>query len=210
MTTVRLFSFDTGQCESSKCSGKKLVRLGHVKELNLKQRFRGVVLTPYSNLYVSPADTSILMEQGLCVVDCSWNRAEEADSISIFKRTAGPNPRLIPYLIAANTINYGRPQRLNDAEAWAAALFICGFEEQARDILSSFGYGDAFFELNSGYFQIYQQCRTAQEVKDAHDNFIKEIQEYQAQKEEIKQSKSSDAYLDPSLLPPNSSDEEYE
>lgn len=58
---------------------------------------------------------------------------------------------MIPFLIAANTINYGRPYHLNDVEALASVLYLIGREEEARNILKGFKYGDEFFKLNIEY-----------------------------------------------------------
>jgi len=54
----------------------------------------------------------------------------------------------VPYLIAANPVNYGRPWRLNCAEALAAASFIVGLDEVAERLLSKFGWSDSFMTLN--------------------------------------------------------------
>jgi pre-rRNA-processing protein TSR3 len=57
--------------------------------------------------------------------------------------------RKLPALMAANPVNYGKIGRLSTAEALSAALQIMGFKLQARELLSPFGWGDTFFDLNN-------------------------------------------------------------
>jgi len=59
------------QCDPKKCSGRKLCRLGFVKELRLNQRFNGIVLTPVATKCIGPDDKAIIENAGLAVVDCS-------------------------------------------------------------------------------------------------------------------------------------------
>lgn len=55
---------------------------------------------------------------------------------------------LVPYLIATNPVNYGKPWKLNCVEALAACFYITGFDEYGDELLSKFKWGHAFRKVN--------------------------------------------------------------
>ncbi len=83
---------------------------------------------------------------------------------------------VVPYLVAANSVNYGRPWRLNCAEALAACFFICGHEDWAHEVLKHFSYGEPFLEINSQLLKRYAACNTEEEVKKAEDVWLQKIE----------------------------------
>lgn len=58
------------------------------------------------------------------------------------------NSSSVPYLIATNPTNYGKPWRLNCVEALSAAFYITGFDSYADKLLSGFGWGGSFWNVN--------------------------------------------------------------
>ena len=54
----------------------------------------------------------------------------------------------VPYLLAVNQTNYGKPWRLNCVEALAAAFYITGFDEYADRVLEPFDWAQSFYEVN--------------------------------------------------------------
>ncbi|KAI9625403.1 hypothetical protein KEM48_010883 [Puccinia striiformis f. sp. tritici PST-130] len=59
----------------------------------------------------------------------------------------------LPYLTAANPVNYGKPYKLTCVEAVAGSLAIVGLQSQAELLLSKFGWGHAFWSLNQDLIQ---------------------------------------------------------
>ncbi|KAK6349897.1 ribosome biogenesis protein tsr3 [Orbilia brochopaga] len=164
--------WDFGHCDPKRCSGKKLEKAGMIRNLRIGQKFAGIVVTPNGKTVVSPADAEIATEAGAAVVECSWARISEIP----FSRIGGKHERLLPYLVAANPVNYGKPWKLNCAEALAACFYITGHPDWAEDILQPFTWGHAFLEINEELLDRYAACQDAVEVKEAETTWLDELE----------------------------------
>jgi len=185
--------WDVGHCDPKRCSGRKMARMGLVKELKLGKRFPGLCLSPMGVSCVSPQDKEIIVEKGLSVIDCSWARIDETP----FTRMKSSYPRLLPYLVAANPVNYGKPCKLNCVEALAAAMYICGFKEEAKHYMGKFSWGHAFIELNDELLEEYSKCDSSKQVLEVQEKVLAKLAEEDAAKR--------DCEID---LPPSESDSE--
>ncbi|KAG8687318.1 ribosome biogenesis protein tsr3 [Ceratobasidium sp. 395] len=168
---VAMWDFD--HCDPKRCSGKKLARLGLIADLRVGQRFRGVVVTPKGTQPVSPADRDVIAQAGVAVVECSWARLDDVP----FAKLRSPHERLLPYLVATNPVNYGKPWRLNCVEALAAAFYIVGMNEYAEVLLSKFSWGHSFWKVNGGLIKRYQACANAAEVGVVQQAIIAELED---------------------------------
>ena len=149
------------------------------------------------------------MEQyGAAVVECSWVRIKEVP----WAKIGGKCERLcqwcrarklllviltspVPYLVAANSVNYGRPWRLNCVEALAATFYICGHEDWAHEVVSHFSYGQTFLEINAQILKRYAACATEGEVKEAEKVWLAKIErEYNDSRAEGEGSGKEDAW----------------
>lgn len=169
-TSVPLAMWDLEQCDPNACSGQRLYRNNALRLLGLHDSFAGVMLTPNATELLSPADKGVALQHGAGVVDCSW---KALDSVP-WSKMRMECPRLLPLLVAANPVNYGRPSKLNCAEALAAALSICGLEDDARNVMAYFSWGESFFDVNAELLAGYQQCANAEEVAAFQEAFIRE------------------------------------
>ncbi|KAI0259483.1 DUF367-domain-containing protein [Gloeopeniophorella convolvens] len=171
--TVPVAMWDFDQCDPRRCSGKKLARQHLVTELRVGARFRGIVLSPNGKQVLSPADREIVDKGGLAVVECSWARLSEIP----FTKIASPHERLLPYLIATNPTNYGKPWRLNCAEALAAAFYLTGHNDWAEMMLAPFGWGGSFYTVNRHLLDRYCACEDAAGVTRAQEEVLAELEE---------------------------------
>jgi pre-rRNA-processing protein TSR3 len=153
---VRLHVYHVGECAPKKCTSKKLAKFDLVR-LHTKPWLlpRSLLLDPSSCAVLSPDDKP----KNLAAVDCSWDHYRD-----VFKAFNATDRRRLPYLLAANPINYGRPYHLTTAEALAAALLILEKNEQAKMILNKFKWGLGFISLNSNALLDYSRAKDAGEV----------------------------------------------
>ncbi|KAJ5130799.1 uncharacterized protein N7515_006838 [Penicillium bovifimosum] len=164
--------WDMGHCDPKRCSGKRLMKLGLMRELHIGQRHSGVIVSPNAKRIISPADKDLMEQYGAAVVECSWVRVKEVP----WSRIGGKCERLLPYLIAANTVNYGKPWRLNCVEALAACFAICGRLEWAEDLLRHFSYGQAFLDINKELLARYAACSTEEDIKRTEEEWLAKIE----------------------------------
>lgn len=118
-------------------------------------------------------DREIVQDFGCAVVDCSWNRLEDTP----FDRMRSPNPRLLPFLVAANPTNYGKPCQLSCVEAIAATLIITGYQEEANFYLGKFTWGHSFLELNKELLENYAKCVNSEEIIAVQEKFLEEARQ---------------------------------
>eukprot|EP00769_Ergobibamus_cyprinoides_P001965 gnl/Ergobibamus_cyprinoides/306.p1 GENE.gnl/Ergobibamus_cyprinoides/306~~gnl/Ergobibamus_cyprinoides/306.p1 ORF type:complete len:244 (+),score=74.89 gnl/Ergobibamus_cyprinoides/306:56-787(+) len=173
--SVPLMMIDYQQCDPKRCSGKKLERFGLVKIVPKSARWTGIILSPAGEKVLSPADKDLMKRIGLCVIDCSWNLVDD-NEVPLHKLRA-TEPRLLPWLLAANPVNYGRPFKLTCAEAIAASLFIAGYKEDAHAIMDKFIWGHSFFQVNEELLARYSRCADGEEVLRVQEEFMARIAE---------------------------------
>ncbi|KAJ7066469.1 hypothetical protein C8F01DRAFT_1123391 [Mycena amicta] len=191
---VAMWDFD--HCDPRRCSGKKLSRLGLIKELKVGSRFRGVVVSPKGTQVISPSDREIILAGGLAVVECSWARLDDVP----FNKIASPHERLLPYLLATNPTNYGKPWRLNCVEALAAAFYITGFDSYAERLLSGFGWGGSFWKVNRTFLEKYKTCTSSEDVGRMQEQIMEELER---DWEESRREKERASGEEDDLLVPN-------
>jgi pre-rRNA-processing protein TSR3 len=80
--------------------------------------------------------------------------------------------RALPFLVAANPVNFGKPCILSSVEALAAALWILGEEQQARDILARVSWGIRFLEVNAEPLSLYASAKDSTEIVKFQSLFL--------------------------------------
>ncbi len=166
---IRLYIFQAGEDDPKKSTGKKVVRFGFAREFRSIGRLPSgsILLNPFVEDVLWKGDRKTALLRGISAVDSSWNREERS-----YFRTRRHISRRLPVLLAANPINYGKPYRLSTAEAFAGALFILGFREQAERMMSKFGWGENFLILNKEPLKAYAAAESPEKVREEEKDFF--------------------------------------
>lgn len=201
---VKLAMWDFDHCDPKRCSGKKLERLGYIRNMRVGQKFQGIVVSPNGKGVVCPDDREIVESFGAAVVECLWARLDEIP----FNKIGGKHERLLPYLVAANTVNYGRAWKLNCVEALAACFAIVGHVDWAEELLKNFSWGLTFLKINKELIEVYQQCTDSESVEKAQADWLEKLEEELKQRKE--QSATEDVWMMGNVNRQNESEEEAE
>jgi pre-rRNA-processing protein TSR3 len=157
----RIVIYHANQCDPKRCTGLKLKRHG-LARIVTRTRFlpkRAIVLNPFAATAFSPADRQRIQDFGIVALDCSWEHAQKVMSSHV-KGTS----RCLPVLIAGNPTNYSKATKLSTVEALAGALYIAGFKEDAKKLLSIFVWGHTFLDLNVNLLDSYSLAKDSTEI----------------------------------------------
>lgn len=162
--TVRVYVFNAAHCNPKRCSARRLARFNMVEMVDRLGRLpkKAILLDPFAKRALSPEDAEQARNRGLCILDCSWEHAEV--TFKKAKRIARLTSRSLPFLLAANPINYGKPWRMSSLEAAAAALTILGDTEHAKRVAAITNWGNTFMQLNAEPLAEYAAAENSTEV----------------------------------------------
>jgi pre-rRNA-processing protein TSR3 len=166
---LKIVIYHSKQCDPRKCTALKLKRhhlawiVYHTRELPSG----AIILNPFSDVAFSPFDRRRIEGHGLAALDLSWNHFKVTRTLKL-----KGSQRCLPYLIAANPVNYGKPTKLSTVEALSAALYIAGFKDEAAKLLSVFSWGASFTSLNEELLKAYSKTHNSREIIDVQRSFM--------------------------------------
>jgi pre-rRNA-processing protein TSR3 len=180
---IRLYVYHTKQDDPKKCTAMHLHKMGKVTLVYRLGRLprKAVLLNPFAKKALSVEDLPAIQTSGLVGLDCSWVHAQKVfapkDEEEQKRRAKSWSfiDRILPYLVAANPVNYGKPCKLSTAEALAAALYILGYKEDALLLLDGFKWGENFFTLNQSLLDAYAKAKTSLEVVRIQNDYLEEL-----------------------------------
>jgi pre-rRNA-processing protein TSR3 len=166
---VKVLIFYMKQDDPKKCTSAKLFRLHLAKPIFRSSDIpsKAIVLNPVAEQVLNRNDTKFIEEIGLVAVDCSWEKADQ-----VFDRSFPGFNRRLPLLLAGNPTNYATLSKLSSLEALAAALYITGFEAQARRFLSIFKWGPTFLSLNEELLEEYSKAEGPEKIVELERSFF--------------------------------------
>jgi pre-rRNA-processing protein TSR3 len=167
---IKLFVYHTDEDDPKKCSAKKLKKFGLVTLERKMNRIpkNAVLLNPFAEKSLSKEDEGYAINNGIVAIDCSWKNVEK-NFKDLDKRSIS---RSLPFLVAANPVNYGKPFKLSTLEAFSAALYILGEKEHAEEILNIFKWAPHFLKLNIQPLEEYSSANNSKQVIELMKKYI--------------------------------------
>jgi pre-rRNA-processing protein TSR3 len=155
---MELYVYTAKQCNPQACTGAKLGRLKIANIITSPQKIRknSLILSPFADKVISREDRRF---NSLTALDCSWEKARD-----VIPSIKSSNDRILPVLVAANPVNYGKLTKLTTAEALAAATYILGYQDLSNKILRIFKWGPQFIVLNENLLNDYRECRNSEDI----------------------------------------------
>jgi len=166
----RIYVVALSEDDPSKCTAEKMLRAGEARRIRAsKIHPRAIVLNPYSATRISPKDRMLAEKGGIVVVDASWRKLTPNRFKRIIRRG---EPRSLPYLVAANPVNYGVPRALSSIEAVIASLYILGYRSDAFRISGLYKWTHHFIELNREPLEEYSRAADADQIRRIESLYI--------------------------------------
>ncbi len=162
---IPIFAYRDNSCDPRKCTVKKLEKAGLLTIVTKLTRIprNTLLLDPTAEQALSPADRFV---KSVTVLDCSWE-VLDTGAVSSWRIR-----RALPFLVAANPVNFGKPCKLSSVEALAAALFILGDPERAGTLLSKMSWGIRFLEVNREPLECYSRAKDSAEVVRIQSSYL--------------------------------------
>jgi len=168
---LKIYIYHKNQCDPKRCTALKMGKLNMAKILRDYRKIprRALLLNPYAKTPVSIEDRDIIERYGILALDCSWQHAQE-----VFKRVKFKHHRRLPFLIAANPVNYGKPCKLSTLEACIATLYIANYKNEALSLLNGFKWAETFIDLNRDLLESYAG-KGCEEILEIEKDFLSKI-----------------------------------
>lgn len=166
---IPILIYDLDQCNPKKCTAKRMEKFGLAREVPLNRVPPGcLVLSTDADRTLSPADIKYV-HRGILVLDLTWAHIDELPHIR------GGRPRRLPYFVASNPVNWGKPWRLNSAEAVLASLLILGQDEQAALFMPRFNWAPEFVRINGDFLERYRMAKDSDDIERMQNEYIESI-----------------------------------
>tara|TARA_B100000575_G_scaffold292688_1_gene301762 strand:+ start:339 stop:863 length:525 start_codon:yes stop_codon:yes gene_type:complete len=161
------------QDDPKKCTSRKLHQSGLInlhESVNSAPR-RGYLLNPHAKTVLAPEDVGLVLLGGsIVVLDCSWKQIE--DSLNLIDGRTRLEGRILPLLLAANPVSWGKVGRLSSVEALGASLAILGLWEQASSVVEPFPFGEQFLNLNKKPLEAYSKAHSREDIIEIQREFF--------------------------------------